>query len=172
MILAAFLLATTPQVASASLGFSGATLSVRSADDPRRRGTSHRKLTLTLPSGKSRTIALQDGGGYARNNALNLYHGDQDRFLLVSEQDCVSIDPLKGTLNQCRRTSACKPSRTYVGRFDWMNGFDPPHGRFGLKWRFLPPYDAMESGGVFHPFLPLPGGSFRPIADIALASYE
>jgi hypothetical protein len=147
MIAAAILLATAPQVASASLGFSGATLSVKSVDDPRRRGTAHRRLTLTLPSGKSRSIELKDGGGFARNNALNLYHREQDSFLLVSERDCVAVDPIKGALNQCHRSLACGPSRTYVGRFDWMNGFDPPHGRFGLKWRFLPAYDASESGG-------------------------
>jgi hypothetical protein len=28
-----------------------------------------------------------------------------------------------------------------------MNGFEPPHGRFALKWRFLAAYDATESGG-------------------------
>jgi hypothetical protein len=67
--------------------------------------------------------------------------------LLVSERDCVAVDPIKGTLNQCHRSLACGPSRTYVGRFYWMNGFDPPHGRFGLKWRFLPAYDASEIGG-------------------------
>ena len=147
MIAAALLLAMAPQVASASLGFSGATLAVRSVYVPRRPGTAHRRLTLTLPSGNSRTMELQDGGGFARNNSLNLYHGDQDRFLLVSERDCVVIDPFKGALKQCRRTAACLPSRIYVGRFDWMNGYDPPHGRFGLKWRFLPAYDAVEGGG-------------------------
>ena len=147
MIAAAILLATASQVASASLGFSGATLSVKSVDDPRRRGTSRRSLTLTLPSGKSRTIELKDGGGFAHNSALNLYHGEQDSFLLVSERDCVAVDPIKGALNQCRKTTACAPSRAYIGRFDWMNGFDPPHGQFGLRWRFLPAYDAVESGG-------------------------
>lgn len=92
-------------------------------------------------------MKLQDGGGYARNNSLNLYHWDQDSFLLVSERDCVAVDPIRGALNQCRRTAACARSRTYLGRFDWMNGFDPPHGRFGFRWRFLPAYDAVENGG-------------------------
>ena len=92
-------------------------------------------------------MELQDGGGLARNNALNLYHSGQDRFLVVSERDCLTVDPIKGTLNQCRKASACAPTRAFVGRFDWMNGFDPPHGRFGLRWRFLPAYDAVESSG-------------------------
>ena len=143
----ALLLATAPELASASLGFSGATLSVRSVDDPRRRGTAQRKVTLTLPSGNTRSMELHDGGGLVRNNSLNLYHVDQDNFLLVSERDCVAVDPIKGSLNQCHRTTACVPSRMYIGRFDWMNGFDPPHGRFGFKWRFLPAYDALENGG-------------------------
>jgi hypothetical protein len=147
MIAAALLLATVPQVASAPLGFSGATLSVRSVDDPRRRGSSHRTVTLTLPSGQSRTLELNDGGGLAGNNALNVYYIHQDNFLLVSERDCVAVDPMNGSLNQCRRATACGRSRVYIGRFDWMNGFDPPRGRFGLRWRFLPAYDAGENGG-------------------------
>ena len=147
MIAAVLLLAAAPEVASASLGFSGATLSVMSVDDPRRRGTSHREVTLTLPSGKTRAFDLKDGGGLVRNNSLNLYHVDQDSFLLVSERDCVAVDPIKGALIQCRKAEACKPSRMYLGRFDWMNGFDAPHGRFGYRWRFLPSYDALESGG-------------------------
>jgi hypothetical protein len=147
MIAVALMLAMAPEAASTSLGFSGATLSVSSADDPRRRGTAHRKVTLVLPSGKTRSMELYDGGGLARNNSLNLYHVEQDNFLLLSERDCVAVEPIKGSLNQCRRTEACAASRTYIGRFDWMNAFDPPHGRFSLKWRFLPAYDALESGG-------------------------
>jgi hypothetical protein len=104
-------------------------------------------LSLRLPSGKVRKIALQDGGGAAQNQSLNLYHREQDRFLLVSERDCIAIDPVKGTVGKCRKTIVCSEARTYVGRFDWMNGYDPPNGRFGLRWRFLPAYDAMESGG-------------------------
>jgi hypothetical protein len=113
MIAAAILLAGAPQVPSVSLGFSGATLSVKSVDDPRRHGTAHRRLTLTLPSGKSRSIELKDGGGIAHNHALNLYHGEQDSFLLVGERDCVAVDPVKGALNQCRRASACEAAACY-----------------------------------------------------------
>jgi hypothetical protein len=102
---------------------------------------------LSLPSGKKQSVGLQDGGGGAGNQSLNLYHQEQDRFLLVSERDCTAIDPIKGTLAQCRKRVVCPKPRTYVGRFDWMNGYDPPRGRFGLKWRFLPTYDAAESRG-------------------------
>lgn len=147
MIAAAILFATTTQFASSSLGFSGATLSVKSVDDPTRPGTAHRKLTLMLPSGQVQTVDLQDGGGHADNNGLNLYHREQDQFLLVSERDCVEVDPIKGALNRCRKNTACSPSRIYLGRFDWMNGFDQPEGRFALRWRFLPAYDAEENGG-------------------------
>jgi len=136
-----------PQMASAWLGFSGATLSIRSVDDPKRSGTARRVLTLRLPSGRSSSRALHDGGGYARNNAINLYAVASDNFLLVSEKDCVSIDPIRSTLRICRREIVCRFKRTYVGRFDWMNAFDPPHGTFQFGWRFLPPYDALENGG-------------------------
>src|SRR5690349_6094858 len=134
MIAAALLLATASS-ASASLGVSGATLTVRSTDDPRLHGTAHRSLELLLPSGTARSMKLHDGGGATENQSLNLYHGDQERFLLISERDCVVIDPIKGALAQCRKPAVCPNPRTYLGRFDWMNGYDPPHGRFGLKDR-------------------------------------
>jgi len=158
MIVAAIMFATAsgtsgawhpqpPEVASAWLGASGATLLVRSVDDRWRRGTAHRRLTLSLPSGKRRSTALHDGGGAAENQALDLYHAGQERFLLVSERDCVDIDAANGRLTQCQKPAACSIHRTYLGRFDWMNGYDPPKGHFGLRWRFLPAYDALENGG-------------------------
>ena len=136
-----------PETAQAWLGFSGATLAIRSVDDPRRRGTAHRRLILTLPSGARRTLPLQDGGGYAGNNSLSLYHVGQDEFFLISERDCVAIDPIRGVLRQCARVGACARRRTYLGRFGWMNGFDPPRGAFGYRFRFLPAYDALPNGG-------------------------
>jgi hypothetical protein len=134
-----------PETAQAWLGVSGAILSIRSVDDPRRRGTAHRRLILTLPSGARRTLPLQDGGGYAGNSELNLYHVKQHDFFLISERDCIEIDPIRGALHQCGRVSACRRQRTYVGRFGWMNGFDPPRGAFSYRFRYLPAYDALNS---------------------------
>jgi hypothetical protein len=119
----------------------------RSVDDPARKGTARRQLTLVLPTGRKRSLPLQDGGGHAGNNALNLYHLGKDRFLLVSQRDCVRIDSIKGQLQSCERTAACAAKRQYVGRFDWMNAFDPPRGEFRFGFRFLPGYDAWENGG-------------------------
>jgi hypothetical protein len=142
---------TPPETARASLGFSGATLSIRSVDDPKRPGTARRRLTLTLPSGASRTLNLHDGGGLAENHALDLHHVGQDGFLLVSQKDCVEIDPIRVALNRCVKSVGCAKSRSYVGRFDWMNAFDPPKGAFHFGFRFLPAHDAIESGGCRQP---------------------
>jgi len=130
------------ETARAWLGFSGATLSIRSVDDPKRPGTAHRRLTLTLPSGVKQSMPLQDGGGYANNNALNLYVFNQNSFLLVSEKDCVQIDPFKAIFTRCEVSKVDTRKLTRVGRFDWVNAFDPPNGAFRLAFRFLPAWDA------------------------------
>lgn len=41
-------------------------------------------------------------------------------------------------------TDANAVAGRYVGRFDWMNAFDPPSGAFRFDWRFLPAEDAGE----------------------------
>lgn len=136
------------QTATAPLGFSGAMLSVQERTDHNRVGTSFRKLILTLPSGASQSMTLNDGGGQIGNNSLNLYLDQQDLFLLVSEKDCVQIDPFAlDMLKTCVSTSACPGKREYLGRFDWMNGYDPTRGDFRIAFRYLPQYDATESGG-------------------------
>ena len=136
-----------PETATAWLGKSGATLSIRSVDDPKRPGTARRVLTLTTAAGTLFRLPLRDGGGYAGNNGLNLYHQSQDQFLLVSERDCVEIDPIRPRVHLCQARQACPRHRTYLGRFDWMNGFDPPRGAFRFAFRFLPAYDASEGNG-------------------------
>jgi hypothetical protein len=136
-----------PETATAWLGFSGATLSIRSVFDPRRPGTARRRLTLVTAAGRRLELPLHDGGGRAGNYALDLYQISSDRFLLASERDCVEMDPIGRSLRTCRKPEACPRARTYVGRFDWMNGFDPPRGRFRLAFRYLPAHDAGESGG-------------------------
>ena len=87
-------------------------------------------------------MPLYDGGGYARNNDLNLYFVSQGRFLLVSERDCVQIDALKAILKRCLPAHTDTRTPTRVGRFGWMNGFDPPHGTFRYAFRFLPAWDT------------------------------
>jgi hypothetical protein len=131
-----------PETARAWLGFSGATLSIRSVDDPKRHGTARRRLTLTLPSGSKQSLPLRDGGGRVGNNALSLYFVGQGSFVLVSEKDCVRVDPFKAILNRCEVARIDTHKLVRVGRFDWMNGFDPPHGAFRLAFRFLPAWDT------------------------------
>ena len=103
---------------------------------------------LTGSNGEARTLILNDGGGLLANNALNLIaiNGD-DRFKLVSQRDCVDIDPVHTRMTMCPVREVCRaqPGETYVGRWDWMNGFDPPNSRFSLRFRFLPSYQAACS---------------------------
>jgi hypothetical protein len=136
-----------PETTSAWLGFSGATILVRSVDDPRRPGTARRRLTLRTASGATVSLPLQDGGGYAKNWALSLYAVGNHDFLLLSERDCVAIDPSGPKLQRCSKPAACATKRTFVGGFSWMNAYDPPHGRFGHRWRFLPAHDMGRGGG-------------------------
>jgi hypothetical protein len=134
------------QVATAHLGFSGATLSVRSVQS-RTLSEAVRTLVLKLPDGAVRAMRLDRRGGFSGESGLNLYHVGQDSFRLIGPYDCAQIDPIRGRLTRCDRIGACALRLTFIGRYDWMNGFDPPHGRFGIGFRFLPPYDALESEG-------------------------
>jgi len=136
-----------PETAAAWLGFSGATLSIRSVDDPKRPGTARRVLTLAMPDGVRRSLALADGGGHAGNNSLNLYQSGEDRFLLISERDCVTVEPIRGAVGRCLKPQACRSGRTFLGRFDWMNGFDLPQGAFHFAFRFLPAHDVATGSG-------------------------
>jgi hypothetical protein len=137
-----------PVAAKAWLGFSGAILTIQSFDDPKRPGTARRRMILKLPNRVLNKVTLQDGGGHAGNNALNLYRmSNSDNFILVSEQDCQIIDPIKGGLKGCKKEKVCKEGKAYIGRFDWMNAYDPPDGEFRFGFRFLPAADAWENGG-------------------------
>jgi len=99
-------------------------------------------MTLILPGGTKRSLPLQDGGGVVGNNALSLYFEGHESFLLLSEKDCVHIDALKAIFKRCQPARANAQKLVRVGRFDWMNGFDPPHGAFRFAFRFLPAWDA------------------------------
>lgn len=109
-----------------------------------------RVFILTGPDGHTQNLRLHDGGGTARNSSLNLFVAADDRYLLVSERDCVEFDPIKLRAVYCKRRPPCDGGAVqgliYLGRFDWMNGYDPPNGAFGLAFRFLPFQDALESG--------------------------
>lgn len=136
------------ETATALLGRTGATLTVRSVDDPQRPGTARRTAILVGSNGVTRTMRLNDGGGLVRNNSINLIaiHPGDD-FKLVSQRDCVDVDPVHARLTACPVRQACRaqPDEIYVGRWDWMNGFDPPHASFTFRFRFLPSYEAMCS---------------------------
>lgn len=136
------------ETATALLGRTGATLTVRSVDDPQRPGTVRRTAILVGSNGVTRTMRLNDGGGLVGNTSINLIaiHPGDD-FKLVSQRDCVDVDPVHASLTACPVREACRAqaNETYVGRWDWMNGFDPPHARFTFRFRFLPSYEAMCS---------------------------
>ncbi|HEY0312220.1 MAG TPA: hypothetical protein VGC56_06960 [Allosphingosinicella sp.] len=134
------------QAATAPLGFSGATLTIRSFQTTLGR-RAERSVALRTAGGAVRTRRLNGEGGWTGASSLNLYHVEQDVFLVVGRNNCVRIDPIRTSLSRCSRATACAAPHMFIGRFDWMNGFDPPHGRFGIGFRYLPSYDAAESEG-------------------------
>lgn len=91
-------------------------------------------------------MTLNDGGARVGNTSIQLFAMTADHFKLVSEKDCVDIDPVHARMTTCPiRTTGCQalPGETFIGRFDWMNGFDPPHARFTLRFRYLPSYEMV-----------------------------
>jgi hypothetical protein len=135
------------QVASHRLGYSGATLTIRETF-PDGWSIARRTFILKGADGRTRTLPLRPGGGAAANQSLNLFRRDQDSYLLLSDRDCLVFDPIKVTTSSCPARPPCENGHaragTYLGRFDWMNAFDPPHGAFRLAWRYLPAEDAAE----------------------------
>lgn len=135
-------------LASHKLGYSGATVSIRERN--RHWPVADRTFILVGANGRTRTLPLQKGGGKMGNASLNLYAAGQDRYLVVSERDCVEFDPVEVTARYCSARPPCDhgdiQGLQFIGRFDWMNGFDPPKGRFQFAFRYLPAEDAVESG--------------------------
>jgi len=132
--------------AQVDLGYSGARLVVTSTAVAHTPASDHRVVTLVMPDGRQRKTVLHDGGGELGNNSLNLYFAGQDHFRLVSEKDCLDVDPIEARLRTCPLVPLCNPGlpsgSAFLGRFDYMNGFDSPKGVFGMKFRFLWFYDA------------------------------
>jgi hypothetical protein len=134
-------------VASYKLGFSGATVSIR--ETIRRWPIGQRTFILKGANGHTKTLPLHEGGGKIGNDSLNLFWGGSDHYFLTSERDCVDFDPVTVSATECAKRPPCDGGAvhglTYVGRFDWMNGFDPPNGVFRFGFRFLTSVDAAES---------------------------
>jgi hypothetical protein len=142
-------------VASYGFGFSGATVAIR--EDYKRHGwpIAERSFILTGANGRKHSLPLHKGGGAAKNWSLNLFWAGNDgsgsdQYFLISEQDCVEFDPVAMNAKMCLKRPPCGlhgvADLTYLGRFDWMNGFDPPDRTFAFAFRFLPFMDAAESG--------------------------
>jgi hypothetical protein len=140
--------AVKPQVATHRLDLSGAVISIRE-EFPDGWPIAQRTLLLRTASGRTREVRLQPGGGTAGNQSLNLFKVADDQYLIASEKDCVEFAPVGGTVRNCRVRPPCRDGNligpTFLGRFDWMNGYDPPKGDFGLGFRFLGFEDAAES---------------------------
>jgi hypothetical protein len=143
-------------IASHQLGFSGATVSVLEDFRTTQAPIAHRSLLLREPDGRDVTMALHDDG--PDNTTLSLYKDDNtmldprgqgDEFLIIGARDCVIFDPIFMLVKACASRPPTGPHRdgpglTYIGRFDWANGYDPPNGEFRFNWRFLPMEDGDE----------------------------
>jgi hypothetical protein len=134
--------------ASHKLGFSGAIVSITESN--RRGPVADRTFHLQGANGKNLYLRFHKGGGTMGNSSLNLFSGKSDQFFIVSERDCVEFDPVKVTSTFCSNRPPCNNGAVvglkYLGRFDWMNAFDSPKGRFRYAFRYLPSLDASESG--------------------------
>jgi hypothetical protein len=142
------------RMAEHRLGFSGATVAIQESHSHHKWPVSDRTFILTGANGRVQKLMLHEGGGSAGNNSLNLYQSRQDRFLIVSERDCIEFDPVSVKAAYCKTRPPCRHGSldgpTYLGRFDWMNGFDSPKGDFRFDFRFGPFEDAAESGACPH----------------------
>lgn len=139
-----------PHTASHRLGFSGATVAIRE-EYPNGWPVAERTFSLTGANGFTRRLPLHPAGGKAGNGSLNLFvRNGGDHYLLTGERDCVEFDPVRVTVKRCVERPPCANDHvtgaTYLGRFAWMNGIEPPKGEFRLAFRFLGSEDALESG--------------------------
>lgn len=141
--------APAPKVFSAShqLGFSGALVTVREDYRTTKWPVARRTFVLRGAGGKTTSLALVNGGA-SELSTLSLY-GNGGRFFLIGAIECVEFDPVMVTAARCRKRPPCatfgREGVSFLGRFDWANGFDPLNGRFGFGWRFLPLEDASET---------------------------
>jgi hypothetical protein len=110
----------------------------------------HRSFLLRGADG--RVVSLPLAGAGPDSGPLGLYKREvvetdgngapvDGEYVLLGVHDCVGFDPVGVTAKRCLARPPCKGVRRagliYLGRYDWANGYDPPHGRFGFGWRFL-----------------------------------
>jgi hypothetical protein len=111
------------------LGFSGATITIREHGLPAR-------------------LRLAAGSRQEPSPSLNLFKFASDRYLLTSSSDCIEFDPIAVLARRCISMPPCRDGKvegaTYLGRFGWMNGYEPPRGEYTLRFRFLGFEDAAE----------------------------
>jgi len=132
-------------VARHQLGFSGATISVREDHRRTKWPAAERTFILVGANGQTRRTPLHTGSG-----PLSLWAIEDDRYVLIGEDDCVEFDPIRITARHCASLPPCLRGHltggSFIGRFDWMNGYDPPMGDFHFDFRFGPPEDAAPGG--------------------------
>ena len=151
-------------VAATTLTFSNLRIAIEETLTSLSPWRSNRTLLLTSPAGQQRRIplsSLTNGGG-----SISLY-ALREGYILLGENDCIVLDDVRLTTRSCvsRGTEGgidqrCEAHRQldgvlrrtadgrwpiYLGRFDWMNGFDPPDGRFGYAFRYQTLEHALES---------------------------
>lgn len=153
-------------IATATLGFSNVAASIEETVTSLRPWQTRRRLIMVSPAGRRRAIPLHN----ATNGSVstNLYGLENGQYLLLSRFDCIELDTIRLAARSCavaqrrglRSTDQRCLARTedngaiernrrgrwplYLGRFDYMNGFDPPHGEFGNRFRYLGAEGASE----------------------------
>jgi hypothetical protein len=113
-----------------------------------------RRLILTQSNGKRHVLRLQhDRDG---NNSTNLYFYSSQLpngqvvgsgYIFISRKDCVEMDSPSFDTRICNRSDLKRSTLSYMGRYDWMNGFD--NGTFGLEFRYSDFSGAIEDQSVW-----------------------
>jgi hypothetical protein len=158
--------------ATAVLGFTDVRATIRETQIGSSYEPMARVLTLDAPNGKRVVVTMRDSSD--GNHGASLYEAANDHYIFLSRSDCFEVDPFAMAATSCRIEAPVEPANgretdqrclaeehprgilrhpdvgyrpIYLGRFDWMNGYDPPDGRFGLGFRYLHFADAGEGSG-------------------------
>ena len=151
-------MASATSTASLTLGTSNVTVTYTdSVGVSSAKGPTRRTLIFHSPAGRTRVVVLKNTE--MSGSALRVYYVPHslrdtrlgfswDQFVFIGTSDCITLETVKFRIMPCTMTAGDALRRrrdaSYIGRFDFANGFDRPKGRFGYNLRFLP---AWETGG-------------------------
>jgi len=94
----------------------------------------HRVLMFSKPGFKHLTVKLNEDN-QDLNSSTNLYVAKGGHYIFVSRKDCVDLDTSSFDAQLCEQQSLKREDLLYLGRFDWMNGFDKNVFQLGFRFQ-------------------------------------